>query len=88
MKQKYIVTIGGKPAGFSLAGLFGSKRGYLVPSSRPHVFGGEKSATEAVSRLNAARIKVRSSVIHDWVVTQPLFADGDVKVELAQAVTG
>jgi hypothetical protein len=85
--NKFVVTIAGQPTGFGLAGLFGSKRGYLIQAPVPHFFGGEKSALKAVDRLNAARLKIRRSVIHDWAMTKPLFADGDIKVEPAQKFT-
>jgi hypothetical protein len=80
-KRQYIVTIGGKPTNFGLAGLFGSKRGVLIPSQRPHLFGGEKSALKAIERLNKARHLIGASVVHDWSAMTPLFAAGPITVE-------
>ena len=81
-KSKVIVTIGGKPTNYGLAGLFGSKRGVLIPASTPHYFGGQKSALKAIERLNKARHLIGASVVHDWAAMAPLFAQGNIQTEV------
>lgn len=76
-KQSFIVTKDGVDCGYHCPGCFGFKRGVLgKTASRPAVFGGQKSANQAIARTVKTIGVLKNSMLDGWDKITPILEPG------------
>lgn len=81
-KQQFVVKKDGVPCGFVCQGCFGFKRGVLAKSpERFAVFGGTKSANQAIARTVKTMSTLKGSMLDGWPKLAPVIEPGIWAVE-------